>query len=180
MARAQRRSSWCCVRRARGRISDDVIVAFTGHRPDKLGGYLQDNPVKKRILEALTFQLRTLQLAHTNLSALSGMALGVDQWAAQICLDLNIPLTAVIPFEGQEKTWPPHSQAVYRVLRRKASAEVIVTCCGYEGWKMQTRNKWLVDHCDRLLAVWDGSDGGTANCVRYAEKAGKPVERITW
>ena len=28
------------------------------------------------------------------------------------------------------------------------------------------------------LGDWDGSDGGTANCVRYAEKVGRPLLRI--
>jgi uncharacterized phage-like protein YoqJ len=40
---------------------------------------------------------------------------------------------------------------------------------------MQDRNIWMVDHCDALIAVWDGTSGGTANCVRYAQKVGKPI-----
>jgi uncharacterized phage-like protein YoqJ len=39
---------------------------------------------------------------------------------------------------------------------------------------MQVRNEWMVDHCNDLLAVWDGSDGGTGNCVRYAQRILEP------
>ncbi|WP_188052008.1 hypothetical protein [Azospirillum sp. Sh1] len=43
---------------------------------------------------------------------------------------------------------------------------------------MNTRNEWMVDHSDRLLALWDGSQGGTANCVRYARGLGRPIDNL--
>jgi nucleoside 2-deoxyribosyltransferase len=43
---------------------------------------------------------------------------------------------------------------------------------------MQDRNIWMVDHCDALIAVWDGTSGGTANCVGYAKRVGKPIVYI--
>ena len=41
--------------------------------------------------------------------------------------------------------------------------------------KMQTRNEWMVNHCDKLIAVWNGSDGGTGNCVNYAKSINKEI-----
>ncbi len=38
------------------------------------------------------------------------------------------------------------------------------------------RNGLIVDDCSRLVAFWDGQSKGTANSIRLAEKAGKPVE----
>ncbi len=59
-------------------------VAFTGHRPEKLGGYADDNPVRLRIKAALTTALEVLQLERGGeLAAITGMALGVDPWAAK-------------------------------------------------------------------------------------------------
>lgn len=50
-----------------------------------------------------------------------------------------------------------------------ASTELVVVCGGgYSPEKMQRRNAWMVDHCDFLLACWDGSPGGTGNCMAYA------------
>jgi len=43
---------------------------------------------------------------------------------------------------------------------------------------MQTRNIWMVDNCDLVLALWDGSDGGTGNCIKYANKIGKPIVNL--
>ena len=38
------------------------------------------------------------------------------------------------------------------------------------------RDKYMVDNCDLLLAVWDGIEaGGTWLTVNYARKIGKPI-----
>lgn len=146
-----------------------MIVAFTGHRPDKIGGYAVPNPTYDRIVRELEWQLLWLG----PVKAISGMALGVDQWAAQICVNLGIPFVAAVPFAGQERMWPQASVAVYEKLIAKA-AEVVVVCKGgYTASKMQERNRWMVDRCDVLIAVWDGSCGGTGNCVEYAHKVKK-------
>ena len=148
-------------------------IAVTGHRPDKLGGY-GDTATRDAIIEALHAALVDLQPA----KAISGMALGVDQYFAQVCVELEIPFVAAIPFEGQESRWPKLAQRRYATLIAHA-AEVITVCDGgYKAWKMQTRNQWMVDHCDRLIAVWNGGAGGTGNCVRYAERMGCRIHVI--
>lgn len=48
----------------------------------------------------------------------------------------------------------------------------------YKPWLMQKRNEYMVDLADKVIAVWDGSKSGTANCVKYAEKTGKGIIRI--
>lgn len=40
---------------------------------------------------------------------------------------------------------------------------------------MQKRNEAMVDSCNIVLAVWDGSSGGTCNCVNYARKRNKNI-----
>lgn len=53
---------------------------------------------------------------------------------------------------------------------REAAAEVVVVSDGeYAVWKMQTRNEAMVDAADELWALWDGSSGGTKNCIDYAK-----------
>lgn len=151
-----------------------VTVAFTGHRPDKLGGYGLDNPTRDRVLRALLATLRDVRPAR----ALSGMALGVDQWAALCCVHLGIPFEAVIPFKGQEKMWPEASQREYRRILTLAAGETYSPCIGDVNADLQSRNEYMVDHCDVLIAVWDGSRGGTHNCVKYAEQVGRRIIRI--
>lgn len=155
-------------------------VAFTGHRPDKLGNYVPNSEPEQRVRAALTRHLSELRIDRPDLTAISGMAVGFDQWAAETCLSLSIPFTAAIPFEGMEKPWPLRAQKHYFELRRKAASEVIVCPGDYRPYKMQKRNEWMVDNCTLLIAAWDGSDGGTANCVRYAWKIDRPVKKLEW
>ncbi|MGL5441437.1 MAG: SLOG family protein [[Mycobacterium] stephanolepidis] len=149
-----------------------MIVAFTGHRPNKLGGY-GPSPTQDLICDRLRLLLMRLKDSCASVVAISGMALGVDQWAAEIALDLKIPLIAAVPFAGQEKAWPSASQTIWDSLMRRASRIEIVSEGGYAKHKMQLRNEWMVDNCDMLIAVWDGTRGGTANCVAYAERVGR-------
>jgi uncharacterized phage-like protein YoqJ len=149
-------------------------LAVTGHRPDKIGGYNPQSPLRVWVKEQLRVKL--LELQPTN--AISGMALGVDQDFAELCAELNIPFIAAIPFVGQDRVWPADSRIAYARLLTQATSQVVVSPGAYAPWKMQRRNEWMVDQCDCLLAVWDGSNGGTANCVRYAEEIGRQLVRI--
>lgn len=40
---------------------------------------------------------------------------------------------------------------------------------------MMKRNRYMVDHSDAVIAVWNGSKSGTGNTVRYAMSSGKKV-----
>lgn len=154
------------------------IVAFTGHRPDKLGGY---KPClwQTRIRSRLIAEIQKLDPA----AAITGMALGIDQWAAEECFFLGIPFVAAVPFEGQELRWPPESQRHYRDIIARAFKVHLVSKVRPVGPReaadmLQARNRWMADACDHLLAVWDGSEGGTGNCVKYAQRIGKPITII--
>jgi uncharacterized phage-like protein YoqJ len=149
-----------------------MILAATGHRPDKLGGYSG----------SITAELQLL--AHRHIvklkprAVLSGMALGWDQAVAAATLLAGIPLVAAIPFEGQEFQWPYLAQKAYRELLAQARYKHVVCDGGYAAWKMQKRNEWMVDKCNALLALWNGSPGGTANCIGYAEFQQKEIHNL--
>lgn len=148
-----------------------MIVAATGHRPEKLGGYGED--VRRRLITLATDYLQS----NTLNTVISGMALGWDQAVAEACVALGIPFIAAVPFEGQERRWPPESQRRYAALLGRAESVVIVS--EYPGSKaMQLRNEWMVDRADKMLALWDGSWGGTFNCIQYAKKRGVPIENL--
>lgn len=141
-----------------------MIVAATGHRPDKIGGYDYYHPQRAWIREQMKKALVDLGATKT----ISGMALGIDQDFAQVSIELGLPFIAALPFLDQESRWNKSSQEYWWWLLERADDMVIVSPGEYSAAKMQVRNEWMVDHCDRLLAVWDGTDGGTGNCVKYA------------
>ncbi len=150
-----------------------MIVSFTGHR--KIQGHyfphIAWNPICAevvRILEGLKPDM-----------ILSGMALGFDSVACEAAIALNIPFKAVIPFKGQETAWPYKSQNRYNNYLTRAQEVVTISEGGYEAWKMETRNRYLVDNCDLVLACFDDSQkGGTANCIRYARSRSKEIKIV--
>jgi uncharacterized phage-like protein YoqJ len=160
-------------------MSEPRVVAVTGHRPDKLGGY--GSAAKIKLLSFAVDQFDRA-LRKGPLVVITGMALGWDQAVAQACVIHGIPFHAAIPFVGQEQMWPEESQRLYSDLLKKASKVTIVSPGRYESWKMHRRNEFMVDHCTVLVALWNGSPGGTASCVSYAERKQTKVVNLwsTW
>lgn len=152
-------------------------VAVTGHRLGRLGGY--GEATQKRLYDLARASLRPLRREHEgSLQVLCGMAIGWDQAVAEACLSLDIPYHAYIPFYGQENKWPEHVKKRYYELINSAATSEVVNEGGYAPWKLNRRNEAMVDACDSVLALWDGGDGGTYNCIQYAEKQGKPIENV--
>lgn len=67
---------------------------------------------------------------------------------------------------------------LYNDILSKADTVKLVSDEAYKPYLMQKRNEYMVDLADKVIAVWDGSKSGTANCVRYAKKCGKDIIKI--
>ena len=150
------------------------VIAGTGHRPNKLGGYTHD------ATDRLVRFARHILAQNDPDTVISGMALGWDTALAIAALDMGCPLTCAIPFAGQERMWPASSQNQYNLILSRASKVHIVSPGDYASWKMQVRNEWMVDNCTLLLALWNGSPGGTGNCVRYAQSKSRTLIENVW
>lgn len=150
-----------------------MIICATGHRPHKLGGeYNLKGPYSKFIYESM----RNFIKENRPKKIISGMALGVDQLWAIAGIRLKHKVTAAIPFKGQELAWPTKSQTLYRtILRNDFVTREIISAGKYSARKMQVRNEWMVNQSDLVFAVWDGSNGGTKNCVDFARSINKEV-----
>lgn len=150
-----------------------MIYGVTGHRPDKLQGY---DSKAEQLLYNFAFHNLICHLSNGD-SILTGMAQGWDQAIALACHNLNIPFTAIIPFPNQDALWPRRARDDYRNLLKYATSAVLVSQGGFSTQKMQLRNQWIVDHSDSILAMHDGSHGGTYNCLQYAEGK-KPIVNL--
>ena len=164
-------------------------VVFTGHRPQSLPGGFRNTKLHQQIKDGIK---RTLTLNKPDI-AISGMALGMDQWGVEVCIKLGIPFIAALPFEGQENKWPPKSQEHYKWLLSKAIKIVYVdreknyvssdVAPGvYHPYKMFRRNEWMIDQLeegDTLLSLWDQRDrGGTYQCIKYATETCNRVHHV--
>ena len=151
-----------------------MIIAGTGHRPDKLGGY---SPLTAFLAEEVALNWLHQQ-AHGITGVISGMAQGWDQALASAALSLSLPLHCAIPFDGQESRWPDAARREYRHILAQAASVTVICEGGFSNHAMQVRNEWMVDRCHLVLALWDGSSGGTGNCIRYAQQFPRPIVNL--
>lgn len=146
-------------------------IAFTGHRPNKLPYLSELDPRCVELKNRLEVTIREF-IANGADEFYSGMALGVDMWAAEIILRLkeefpNIHLTAVIPCPTQAEKWGKALKTRYNSILARCDKVITISKC-YDEKCMQKRNRALVELCDVLIAVFDGSRGGTMQTVNYA------------
>jgi len=155
-------------------MNNNLIFAGTGHRPGSTTFDYSDETFK-----VLTETIKEKLAEYNNISKIiSGMAIGFDMALAQSAIELNIPLVAAIPFKGQESVWPIKTQNKYKNLLSKSEKIVIVSAGGFSKQKMQIRNCWMIDNCDIVLALWNGNEGGTGNCIKYANQKNKEIINI--
>ena len=110
------------------------------------------------------------------------MALGTDMYAAEIVLGLkaaypDITLTCALPCESQAEKWSEPLRDRYYAVLSKCDREVLLQT-RYTPDCMEKRNRYMVDHADLLIAVWDGRPSGTGKTVQYAQQQGKHVLMI--
>lgn len=153
-------------------------IAITGHRPGKLYGYSLSDPKYTILKEKLKMIIKKYKAT----TAYTGMALGTDMVFANAVLDLkkegvDIRLAAVLPCANQDRKWSKKDQKRYQEILQAADEVIQLSEEEYSPELMRVRNRWLVDHADMLIAVWDGSNSGTSNCIRYAISK-IPVYRI--
>ena len=148
---------------------------FTGHRPEKL------QAPDSVVVAALEKEIRQA-IADGFSVFISGMARGVDIWAAEIVLRLGdtgeaIRLICACPYQGFERGWKQSWQDRYNTILSAADL-VRHICPGYSQSCFQRRNEWMVDHSARVIAVWNGQPSGTKNTIDYARRMGIPVVAV--
>lgn len=145
---------------------------FSGHRPEKLGASegTVKNGLKREIRTAIADGFQTF---------ISGMARGVDLWAAEEVLALRdegaaVRLICASPYRGFESRWSREWQERYHQVVERADL-VRFICPGYSRDCFQRRNEWMVNHSARVIAVYNGGPGGTRNTVEYARAQDVPI-----
>jgi len=151
--------------RKREKKRELIKLSVTGPRPHKM----EDVPpafIRSHMRDILEVYLEEHDgLVH----AYSGMQRGVDTIFATQALRMGIPLYAAVPFEGFDSQWSDFDRRQLRELLDQA-AEVQTVCEAGSVEAYQRRNEFLVDRTDVLLAYYvPNQEGGTANCMAYAE-----------
>ena len=154
---------------------------FTGHRPEKLSGYhMSDNvQLMKRITDSIMDHIDNKGVT----KFITGMALGVDMWSAILVLNLKvvypeIKLVCAIPCKNQSSIWVKERAEEWERIVSQADEVIYVSDKDYTDTCMQKRNEYMSNNSDYVIAVYDGSGGGTKNCIEYAKKIKREITYI--
>ena len=132
--------------------------AFTGHRPQNLPfGFNEEDErcidLKKALREQIINLIENEGVTHF----ISGMAIGVDMYAAEIVLGLKasylgITLESAIPCESQAAKWSEALRDRYFDIASKCDKETLIQT-HYTLDCMDKRNRYMVDHADVLIGM---------------------------
>ncbi|RFU84695.1 hypothetical protein DY218_21095 [Streptomyces triticagri] len=116
--------------------------------------------------------------------ALTSLAPGADQLFAALALARRIPVTAVIPgMDYEAHLGGADTRAAYRGLLSACAQRIEMPAEPTHEDAYFAAGRWIVDHVDRLVAVWDGQParglGGTGDVVAYARRNAVPVS-VLW
>lgn len=166
----------------------EIHIGFTGHRPNKLGGYDLSAKGYQLLQEDLeTYIKRNLDVFDVVVGH-SGLALGGDTIWSKAILSMKekhpgrVLLHAEIPMMEQADAWFKQSdidfwheqveqadfKSVYGSLAGQSDSERKKLAAKF----LNIRNEGMLDHSTVLLALHDGTSGGTGNAVAYAKKTG--------
>lgn len=116
---------------------------------------------------------------------ITGGALGVDTWAFEAVAKArlmynnteNIQNVMILPCVEHYIKWPESTQHRMKQMINHIATDVFYSDANrYTGpAQMYKRNVAMVNASDGVIAVWDESPGGTANCIEYAVKKGVPI-----
>ena len=169
-------------------------IAFTGSRPNKLWGYDLSHYKYKKLAEELIKKLQALMenSKDEKFHFICGGALGFDTIAALTILKMkeiypNITLEIAIPFKDQPNAWFNKEDVDrYNEINRLADKVTFVDGLDeyiddkieigrYSAKKLMTRNRYMIDNADFVVALYDGQKGGTHNAVNYAKELEKDI-----
>lgn len=159
------------------------VCAFTGHRP-AAAAYLgrPSSPEYRALYEKVKNTVRAL--AERGFSHfMSGGALGADRLAALAVMEMKkeypfITLEIVQPCPEQADRWSRAEREAQEALLQAAD-RVTVVCESYVPGCMQLRNRFMVDACEAVVGIYNGSPGGTRSTLEYALNENKEVLILT-
>ena len=161
-----------------------ISVAFTGYRTEKLPFAPTDANIRV-LSEKIKTAVRKEAAAGVKYF-MSGVCRGSDLIAADAVLslrrELGVQLWCEVPFKNHRSTIPYSELELYDKVLSSADGVVVLYKRDADpadfGRLYNERNRYMMDHCDGLIAVCPEHDilpGGTKNTVELAKKMGKKI-----
>ena len=149
-----------------------LIVGVTGHR-DLVPAEI---PVLKEEVRRFFNTIRET-FPELPILLLDPMADGADQLVAEVAIELDIPVDAVLPMPVDEYRMDFEGEALQRFEQLLAKSEIVELPFLKSSGEIDRDEQYVavggyvVAHCHILLTLWDGKDfgsrGGTSRVVRF-------------
>lgn len=163
------------------KLNQELTCCFTGHRPQSLPWKFNENDprcqnLKMKLKETI---IECIQKGYTQF--LTGMALGIDQIASEIVLNLKkeypqIKLIAILPCINQSSVWKNQKMVNRYQLILEQCDDVITLSDEYTTSCLMERNHYMIDHADVVIAIWNEKyTSGTGKTISYAQRQNKKM-----
>lgn len=160
--------------------SRKIACCFTGPRPASLPFGMDENSaaclkLKQIVKEQAVNLIKAFGVTHF----ISGVDLGVGQYAAEIVLDLKkdypgITLECVSYCENQAVNWSVAQRERYFSIIAQCDKETLIQH-NYTKDCRRKRREYMITQSQYILAVWNGRPGNARNFLSLARKIGRPA-----
>lgn len=168
------------------KIDKSKTCCFTGHRPEKIfdgggSGMALDSEAVRRLISIIGLHISDL-IAEGYDTFISGMARGVDTWAARLILDFkcripSLRLICAMPYRAHGSTFSGEDRwNLFNLL--EAADDVVYVSEQYFKGCMAVRNRFMVDNSSAVLGVVADYRSGTGSTIAYARKKGLKCDII--
>lgn len=164
-----------------GAIPYRLRIGVTGHRHLPEDAALAEQV--RHALQRARHLVPTSSATPVYLTAVSPLAEGADRLVAREVLAtsgamLQVPLP-MAPEAYEEDFASAMSREEFRALLAKADDVLVLPGSGTFAEAYERAGHYVVDHCDVLIALWNGQQaggrGGTAEIVARARERGRPL-----
>lgn len=145
---------------------------FIGSNPETL--ILKEESVKPMLEKEISNAI-----ADGYTTFITGMSPGVDIWAAEIILEKKattsrLKLICAIPHREYGKTKDyKYNISFKRIIGQADLVKEIFPV--YNVFCYRKRNEWMIEHSNRIIAVYNGSQDGTKEIINFASKNGLEI-----
>jgi uncharacterized phage-like protein YoqJ len=153
----------------------------TGYRSYELNVFKDDDPKVKVIKDVLSRELRSrLEESDDEFWLITGPQLGVEQWSAEVALDLKatfsqLKVSILMPFTEFGQQWNENNQAKLENLQSRVDFSAIVSDHPYQSpQQLRAFQRFMLTHTDEALLIYDPDHEGKEKydyqaIQRYAE-----------
>ena len=158
------------------KVDTEHACSFTGHRPERLE--MRPN----RVISWLEEQIgKAVDDGYTDF--VSGMQRGVDIWAAEIVLHFKkqhpkLKLICVLPYVGQGAGLSGTERYRFMTVLHAAD-ETVCLCEHFQKNCYAMRNRYMIRHSRRLIALVADMRSGTGQTIRMAENEGLELRLLS-